>query len=44
VIRETFGRKSLSMIGGLALYRFHFQIHSGTTAGCGVANPARTNP
>lgn len=30
LIQETFGWKSLSMIGGLALYRFYFQIHPGS--------------
>lgn len=33
VIQETFGWKSLSMIGGLSLYRFYFQIHPGSIKG-----------
>jgi transposase len=33
VIQETFGWKSLSMIGGLCLYRFYFQIHAGSIKG-----------
>ena len=33
MIQETFGWKSLSMIGGLALYRFYFQIHPGSIKG-----------
>ncbi|MFO1459214.1 MAG: hypothetical protein U1G08_07365 [Verrucomicrobiota bacterium] len=33
MIQETFGWKSLSMIGGLALYRFFFQIHPGSIKG-----------
>ena len=30
VLHETFNWKSLSIIGGLALWRFHFQIHTGS--------------
>ena len=30
VLRETFNWKSLSIIGGLALWRFYFQIHKGS--------------
>ena len=33
MIQETFGWKSLSLIGGLALYRFYFQIHPGSIKG-----------
>lgn len=33
MIQETFGWKSLSMIGGLSLYRFYFQIHPGNIKG-----------
>jgi transposase len=33
LIQETFGWKSLSIIGGLALYRFYFQIHPGSIKG-----------
>lgn len=33
VIQETFGWESLSLIGGLALYRFYFQIHPGSSKG-----------
>jgi len=29
VIRETFGRKSLSVIGAISLWRFLFRIHAG---------------
>jgi len=30
VLHETFNWKSLSIIGGLALWRFYFQIHQGS--------------
>lgn len=30
VLHETFNWKSLSIIGGLALWRFYFQIHAGS--------------
>jgi transposase len=30
VLHETFNWKSLSLIGGLALWRFYFQIHAGS--------------
>lgn len=30
VLQETFNWKSLSIIGGLALWRFYFQIHPGS--------------
>lgn len=30
VLQETFNWKSLSIIGGLALWRFYFQIHAGS--------------
>lgn len=30
VLHETFNWKSLSLIGGLALWRFYFQIHKGS--------------
>jgi len=30
VLQETFNWKSLSIIGGLALWRFYFQIHNGS--------------
>jgi len=30
VLQETFSWKSLSLIGGLALWRFYFQIHKGS--------------
>ncbi len=30
VLQETFNWKSLSLIGGLALWRFRFQIHAGS--------------
>lgn len=30
VLHETFNWKSLSLIGGLALWRFHFQMHQGS--------------
>jgi transposase len=30
VLQETFNWKSLSLIGGLALWRFYFQIHAGS--------------
>lgn len=30
VLQETFNWKSLSIIGGLALWRFYFQIHTGS--------------
>lgn len=30
MLQETFNWKSLSIIGGLALWRFYFQIHSGS--------------
>lgn len=30
VLQETFSWKSLSIIGGLALWRFYFQIHAGS--------------
>lgn len=30
VLQETFNWKSLSIIGGLALWRFYFQLHSGS--------------
>jgi transposase len=30
VLHETFNWKSLSLIGGLALWRFYFQIHQGS--------------
>lgn len=33
MIQETFGWKSLSVIGGLSLYRFYFQIHPGSIKG-----------
>ena len=33
VIQETFGWKSLSIIGGMSLYRFYFQIHPGSIKG-----------
>ena len=33
VLQETFGWKSLSIIGGLSLYRFYFQIHPGSIKG-----------
>jgi transposase len=33
MIQETFGWKSLSIIGGLSLYRFYFQIHPGSIKG-----------
>ena len=33
LLQETFNWKSLSIIGGLALLRFYFQIHSGSIKG-----------
>ena len=33
ILQETFNWKSLSIIGGLALFRFYFQIHSGSIKG-----------
>ena len=30
MLQETFSWKSLSLIGGLALWRFYFQIHKGS--------------
>ena len=33
MLQETFNWKSLSIIGGLALLRFYFQIHSGSIKG-----------
>jgi transposase len=33
VLHETFNWKSLSIIGGLALWRFYFQIHKGSIKG-----------
>jgi transposase len=33
VLQETFNWKSLSMIGGLALWRFYFQLHAGSIKG-----------
>jgi transposase len=33
VLQETFNWKSLSIIGGLALWRFYFQIHAGSIKG-----------
>jgi transposase len=30
ILQETFNWKSLSIIGGLALWRFYFQIHAGS--------------
>ena len=33
VLQETFNWKSLSIIGGLALLRFYFQIHAGSIKG-----------
>ena len=30
VLQETFNWKSLSIIGGLALWRFYFQVHAGS--------------
>lgn len=30
MLQETFNWKSLSIIGGLALWRFYFQIHAGS--------------
>jgi transposase len=33
LLQETFGWKSLSIIGGLALMRFYFQIHKGSIKG-----------
>ena len=30
LLHESFGWKSLSIIGGLSLRRFHFQIHKGS--------------
>ena len=32
-LQETFGWKSLSIIGGLALMRFYFQMHKGSIKG-----------
>lgn len=36
VLHETFNWKSLSIIGGLALWRFYFQIHKGSIKGLQV--------
>ena len=33
MLQETFNWKSLSIIGGLALLRFYFQIHTGSIKG-----------
>lgn len=33
MLQETFNWKSLSIIGGLALWRFYFQIHAGSIKG-----------
>ncbi len=33
VLQETFNWKSLSIIGGLALWRFYFQMHAGSIKG-----------
>ena len=33
LLHESFGWKSLSIIGGLSLRRFHFQIHKGSIKG-----------
>ena len=33
LLQETFNWKSLSIIGGLALLRFYFQIHPGSIKG-----------
>ncbi len=33
MLQETFNWKSLSIIGGLALLRFYFQIHPGSIKG-----------
>ena len=33
VLQETFNWKSLSIIGGLALWRFYFQMHKGSIKG-----------
>ena len=33
LLQETFNWRSLSIIGGLALLRFYFQIHSGSIKG-----------
>ena len=33
MLQETFNWKSLSIIGGLALLRFYFQIHAGSIKG-----------
>ena len=33
LLQETFNWKSLSIIGGLALWRFYFQIHAGSIKG-----------
>ena len=36
LLQETFNWKSLSIIGGLVLWRFYFQIHSGSIKGLQV--------
>ena len=36
LLQETFNWKSLSIIGGLALLRFYFQIHKGSIKGLQV--------
>ena len=33
MLQETFNWKSLSIIGGLALWRFYFQMHKGSIKG-----------
>lgn len=33
LLQETFNWKSLSIIGGMALWRFYFQIHTGSIKG-----------
>jgi hypothetical protein len=33
LLQETFNWKSLSLIGGLALLRFYFQLHAGSIKG-----------
>ena len=37
ILQESFNWKSLSIIGGLALWRFYFQIHTGSIKSAQVA-------
>lgn len=44
MLQETFNWKSLSIIGGLALWRFYFQIHPGSIKGPQVVEFLRHLP